>query len=605
MKNKNSEDRNQEDKVLIIGGGPAGLTASYQLSKAGVKSIVLEKDRVLGGLSRTVNHKNYYFDIGGHRFFTKIKEVEDMWKEVLADDFLRRKRLSRIYYNKKFFYYPLRAFNALFGLGLWNSFLIIASYLGAKLTPSHNEENFEQWVSKRFGKRLYKIFFKIYTEKVWGIPCTEIRAEWASQRIRGLSLITALKNALLKSKNRSGDKKGVIKTLIEEFHYPKFGPGMMWNKVAERAVGNGSEVWTGAEVEGILWSEDRIEALEVKRNQQAKVIQGSNFISSMPLREVIQRMKPAAPEEVLEAANNLRYRDFLTVALIVSKRDLFPDNWIYIHDPNVKVGRIQNFKNWSPYMVPDPRKTCLGLEYFCFQGDSFWESPDDQLIELAIKELVSLGFVNAEDVVDGTVVRMSKAYPIYDSASQESLKIVRQFLDRFHNFQLVGRNGQHKYNNQDHSMLTAMRASENILGAKHNLWQVSEEQEYLEEISPEPREKAALERLLERAFARMDKVALALAVGSVFGFFIFLATIFLIFRGGQDTAPSLHLLSQYYYGYTVSLKGAFIGMGYSFLWGFLFGWLFAYLRNMFIGYFIYRVKRKAVLLKFKDFLDHF
>lgn len=605
MERNKSEISSQHKKVVVMGGGPAGLTASYQLSKAGQKSIVLEKHKVLGGLSRTVNYKNYLFDIGGHRFFTKIKEVENMWKEILADDFLQRKRLSRIYYDKKFFYYPLRVFNALFGLGLWNSFMIIASYLRARLTPSHQEENFEQWVSKRFGKRLYNIFFKIYTEKVWGIPCTEIRAQWASQRIRGLSLITALKNALLKSKNKTGSKKGVIKTLIEEFHYPKFGPGMMWEKVAERAVSNGSEIWTGAEVEGILWSEGRVEALEVERNQEVEVIPGSDFISSMPLREVIQKLKPAAPKKVLQAANNLRYRDFLTVALIVNKRDLFPDNWIYIHDPKVKVGRIQNFKNWSPYMVPDQEKTCLGLEYFCFEGDSLWKMPDDQLIELGKKELEELGIVKAEDVEDGTVVRMPKAYPIYDSISQESLRIVRQFLDQLGNFQLIGRNGQHKYNNQDHSMLTAMRAAENVLGANHDLWQVSEEQEYLEEISPEPREKAALERLLERAFARMDNVALAAAVGSVFGLFVFLATIFLIFRSGHITAPSLHLLSQYYYGYTVTITGAFIGMGYSFLWGFLFGWLFAYLRNMFIGYFIYRVKRKAALLKFRDFLDHF
>ncbi len=600
-----SGDLNQDRKILIIGGGPAGLTASYQLSKAGVKSIVLEKDQLLGGLSRTINYKNYYFDIGGHRFFTKIKEVEDMWKEVLADDFLPRKRLSRIYYNKKFFYYPLRAFNALFGLGLLNSFLIISSYLRAKISPSKREENFEQWVSKRFGKRLFNIFFKTYTEKVWGIPCTEIRAEWASQRIKGLSLITALKNALLKSKNRGTDKKGVIKTLIEAFHYPKFGPGMMWKEVAERLESHGSDVWTGTEVMGIHWSKDRVKALDVKRDGKAEVIQGTDFISSMPLREVIQKFKPAVPDEVLEAANNLRYRDFLTVALIINKPDLFPDNWIYIHDPNVKVGRIQNFKNWSPYMVPDQEKTCLGLEYFCFQGDSLWNSPDDQLIKLGIKELETLGFIKPEDVVDGTVVRVPKAYPIYDAASQESLRIVRRFLDRFRNFQLIGRNGQHKYNNQDHSMLTAMRAADNVLGADHDLWLVSEEQEYLEEISTEPREKAALERLLERAFARMDKVAFATAVGSVFGLFIFLATVFLIFRGGQVTAPTLHLLSQYYYGYTVSLKGGFIGMGYSFLWGFLFGWLFAYLRNMFIGYFIYRAKKRAALLKFKDFLDHF
>ena len=256
-------------------------------------------------------------------------------------------------------------------------------------------------------------------------------------------------------------------------------------------------------------------------------------------------------------------------------------------------------------MVPNQDKTCLGLEYFCFEKDSLWSMPDDQLIELGKQELEALGFVGPGDVEDGTVVRMPKAYPIYDSTSQESLRIVRQFFERISNFQLIGRNGQHKYNNQDHSMLTAMRAADNILGANYDLWQVSEDQEYLEEISPEPNEKVALKKLLERAFARMDKLGLATALGSVSGLLVFLATIFLIFSSGESAGPTLHLLSQYFYGYTVTVTGAFIGLVHSFLWGFLFGWLFAYLRNLFIAYFIYRVKKKAELLKFKDFLDHF
>ena len=599
------DNKTNDKKVVVIGGGPAGLTASYQLSKAGVKSVVLEKDQILGGISRTVNYNNYYFDLGGHRFFTKIKEVEDIWQEVLGDDFLIRKRLSRIYYNNKFFYYPFRAFNALFGLGIWNSFLILASYLYAKLTPSKQQDTFEQWVSKHFGRRLFNIFFKTYTEKVWGIPCNEIRAEWAAQRIKGLSLLTAIKNALIKPNSRSKNKKNVIKTLIDEFSYPKFGPGMMWNAVADNIENNGSQVLLGAEVEGIRWSQDRVEALEVLRNGKIEIVSGTDFISSMPIREAIQKFKPAVPKKVLDAANDLKYRDFLTVALIINKRDIFQDNWIYIHDSRVKVGRIQNFKNWSPYMVPNQEKTCLGLEYFCFEGDALWSMPDDQLIELGKQELEALGFVNPVDVEDGAVVRMPKAYPIYDSTYQESLKIIRQFLDGINNFQLVGRNGLHKYNNQDHSMLTAMKAAENILGANHDIWQVNEEQEYHEEISIEPGKEAALLKLFSRSLARIDKLGFATALGSTSGLIVFLATIFLILKGGEIVNPNLQLLSQYFFGYTVTIKGAFIGMAYSFSWGFLFGWLFTYLRNLFIAFFIYRATRKAELLKFKDFIDHF
>jgi len=593
---KETLDETNHKKVVIIGGGPAGLTASYQLSKAGVESIVLEKDQTVGGISRTVNYKNYHFDIGGHRFFTKIKEVEDIWRKVLGDDFLRRKRLSRIYYNKKFFYYPLRALNAFFGLGIWSSFMIMASYLYSKLAPLKQEETFEQWVCNHFGRRLFNTFFKTYTEKVWGIPCSEIRAEWAAQRIKGLSLITAVKNALAKPQNSTGNKKHVIKTLIEEFFYPKFGPGMMWKAVANNLQESGSQVWLGADVEGIRWSRDRVEALEVRRNERIEVISGTDFISSMPIREAVQKFKPAVPKGVLDAARNLKYRDFLTIALIVDKPDIFPDNWIYIHDPTVKVGRIQNFKNWSPHMVPQQDKTCLGLEYFCFEGDSLWTMPDDELIELGKHELEELGFVNRTDVEDGTVIRMPKAYPIYDSTYEKSLRIIRQFLDDITNFQLVGRNGQHKYNNQDHSMLTAMMASENVLGSNHDLWQVNEELEYHEEVP---------EIVLKRMFARIDKLGFATALASVSSLLIFLATIFLVLKGGKVVGPNLQLLNEFFFGYTVTLKGAFIGMAYSFSWGFLFGWLFAYIRNLFIALFIYRVKKKAEQLKFRDFMDHF
>ncbi|HLA11532.1 MAG TPA: NAD(P)/FAD-dependent oxidoreductase [Pyrinomonadaceae bacterium] len=475
--------------VVVIGAGPAGLTAAYELSKAGVRSVLLEKDRVVGGLSRTVNYKGYHFDIGGHRFFTKVKAVDEMWRQVLSDgQFLRRNRLSRIYYNKKFFYYPLRASNALLGLGIWNSALIFLSYLRAQVFPEKPEDTFEQWISNRFGKRLYRIFFKTYTEKVWGIPCDQIMAEWAAQRIKGLSLLAAVKSALIQKQQSKGD---VIKTLIDAFDYPELGPGMMWETVKAIVEDRGSEIQLDAGVEKISWKEGGVRAVEVTCEGKRKTIEGTHFISTMPVRELIQKFEPPAPEEVLRAAEALNYRDFLTVALIINKRELFPDNWIYIHDAEVKVGRIQNFKNWSPSMVPDPEKTCLGLEYFCFEGDGLWTMSDSDLIELGKKELGLLGLVNPADVVDGSVVRMPKAYPVYDGTYAESLRVVREFLDNVPNLQLVGRNGMHKYNNQDHSMLTAMLAVKNILGASYDLWRVNAEQEYHEEVTDRDKSNAA------------------------------------------------------------------------------------------------------------------
>lgn len=474
----------EEKKVVIVGAGPAGLTAAYELCKAGVESIVLERDNIVGGISRTAQYKGYHFDIGGHRFFTKVKVVDDFWREVLPEeDFLTRSRLSRIYYNKKFFYYPLRATNALFGLGLWNSFRILTSYLKAQFFPYPEEKTFEQWVSNRFGKRLYEIFFKTYTEKVWGMPCSEITADWAAQRIKGLSLFTALKSALIQQKvSHKEDKDDVIKTLIDSFQYPKRGPGMMWETVTEKVQQRGSDVQLESSVEKIFWAGNRITAVEVETPEGREVVEGSHFISSMPVRELLRKMEPAVPAEVLDAANRLKYRDFLTIALIIKQPDLFPDNWIYVHDPEVTVGRIQNFKNWSPHMVPDQDKTCLGLEYFCFEGDGLWSMSDDDLVELGRKEIDVLGLAKAEDVVDGCVVRMPKAYPVYDGEFHEALQIIRRFVEPIENLQMVGRNGMHRYNNQDHSMLTAMLAVRNILGANYDLWKVNDDNSYHEEV---------------------------------------------------------------------------------------------------------------------------
>lgn len=474
------KEKNQK-KVVIIGAGPAGLTAAYELCKEGVESVVLEKDTVVGGISRTVNYKGYLFDIGGHRFFTKVKAVDDMWREVLGEKkFLRRSRLSRIYYNKKFFYYPLKATNALLGLGILNSFLMLGSYIKAQMFPIKKEVSFEDWISNRFGKRLYNTFFKTYTEKVWGIPCNEISADWAAQRIKGLSLIETIKNALLSA--QSDDKTKVIKTLIDAFDYPEKGPGQMWEMVADSIQKRGSELKMKSSVEGIVWEKGKVTALEIDVNGNKETVAGTDFISSMPIQELVRKMKPEPPSEVKEAANKLGYRDFLTVSLIVNKADLFQDNWIYIHDSAVKVGRIQNFKNWSPQMVPDPNKTCLGLEYFCFEGDGLWTTSDEELVKLATKELGMLGLVDPNDVEDGAVVRMPKAYPVYDSVYVEAVNTIREFLSELGNLYLVGRNGMHKYNNQDHSMLTAMLSVKNILGANYDVWEVNVDNEYHEEI---------------------------------------------------------------------------------------------------------------------------
>ena len=472
----------QDEPVVIVGAGPAGLTAAYELSRAGLRSVVLEKEDAVGGISRTVMRDGYRFDIGGHRFFTKVRAVEEVWREVLAEaDFLRRQRLSRIYYRGRFFHYPLRPANTLRGLGPWNSALILASYLKAQLSPQRPEATFEQWVSNRFGARLYRTFFKTYTEKVWGIPCSEISPEWAAQRIKGLSLLSAVRNALVQEQTR--DRARVIRTLIDEFDYPRLGPGMMWEAMARTIAARGQQVRLGAEVERIVWAGDRVQAVEFAANGASERAPAAHFISSMPLRDLIERLRPPAPAPVLEAARGLRYRDFLTVALILNRRDVFADNWIYIHDPAVRMGRIQNYKNWSPDMVPDPGMTCLGLEYFCFAGDGLWTTADRELIALGTREVEALGLARAADVVDGTVVRMLKAYPVYDAGYAERLDVVRAFLGCLTNLQVVGRNGMHRYNNQDHSMLTAMLAVRNVLGERFDLWSVNDEQQYHEGVA--------------------------------------------------------------------------------------------------------------------------
>jgi protoporphyrinogen oxidase len=467
-------------RVAIIGAGPAGLTAAYLLAKGNQEVVVFEKDpKYVGGISRTESYNGYHFDIGGHRFFSKSKEVEDFWTEILGDEMLERPRSSRIYYNNHFFSYPLVAFEALRKLGIFESALCVLSYLKAKAFPVKNPTNFEEWVTNQFGKRLFNIFFKTYTEKVWGIPCDEISADWAAQRIKGLSLSSAIFNALFKPNKKATDKDKVIKTLIDSFRYPKQGPGMMWEACAEKSKAMGVTLHMNCGVQKIEYTNN---SWTVQTTSQGSVTGFDYVLSTAPMRELVANVLPAFPATVAANAAALSYRDFLTVVLICKDEDAFSDNWIYIHDPKVKVGRVQNFKSWSPYMVPDPSMACYGLEYFCFEGDGLWTSSNADLIALGKKEIEKIGLTKASAVVDGYVVRQPKAYPVYDQFYKARVDSVREALANYPGLYLIGRNGMHKYNNQDHSMMTAMLAAKNIIAGKelYNLWDVNEDAEYHE-----------------------------------------------------------------------------------------------------------------------------
>jgi protoporphyrinogen oxidase len=489
--------------VFVIGAGPAGLTAAYLLTKQGISTTVIEADPTyVGGISRTASYKDFLFDIGGHRFFSKSKEVVDLWQEILPDDFIERPRLSRIYYNGHFFSYPLKAFEALNNLGYVESALCVLSFLQKQAFPTSNPENFHDWVANQFGERLFNIFFKTYTEKVWGMSCDEISADWAAQRIKGLDLWSAMSNALRNSLPRgAAPKKGgpQIKTLIESFQYPRKGPGMMWDAAAAKIKQRGGHIHMGTRLESLRWNE-RLGMWTIgviTPDGQWKPFSARHVVSSAPIRELVSSIRPLPACK--PAAESLRYRDFLTVALIVDKPDLFPDNWIYIHEPSVKVGRIQNFRSWSPEMVPDAKLACLGLEYFCFEGDGLWNASDEELIALAKKELAIIGLATEDEVKDGCVVRQKKAYPVYDESYKQNVETIRSELAaRYPTLHLVGRNGMHKYNNQDHAMMTAMLTVKNIMAGEtvYDVWNVNEDAEYHESGSTGEREALSSLRLV-------------------------------------------------------------------------------------------------------------
>jgi len=468
--------------VVVIGAGPAGLTAARQLVGAGDPVVVVEEDSVVGGISRSVERDGWRFDIGGHRFFTKVKPVEAFWHEVLPpEDFLLRPRMSRIFYEGKFYDYPIKLGNALSNLGIIEALRCGLSFLWVRIHPPKNLDTLEGYIVSNYGWRLYHHFFKTYNEKVWGVPASELSADWGAQRIKGMSLWNAVWEPVRSSlTGRRRDKSKQVTSLIEEFEYPKYGPGMMWEHCAEQVVDQGGELRMETSAVNVHVEDGAAVAVTVASGGQVERLEASHVISSMPFTALARCIDPPVPEEVVAAADALHYRDFLTVALVVPEDRGFPDNWIYIHSPEVKVGRIQNFGSWSPYLVKDGR-TCLGMEYFVFEGDELWTCSDDELIALGTKELAHIGLVEPSDVEVGYVVRMPKAYPVYDDTYGDHVGVIRRWLEEHApNIHPVGRNGMHKYNNQDHSMYTAMLTVENIHGAHHDIWSVNVEEEYHE-----------------------------------------------------------------------------------------------------------------------------
>jgi protoporphyrinogen oxidase len=498
----------QSVETLVIGAGPAGLTTAYQLAKNGRQVVVLEQDPTyVGGISRTVNYKNFLFDIGGHRFFSKSRAIVDLWNEILPDDFVERPRLSRIFYQNKFYAYPLRAFEALRNLGLGESARCMASFAFARAFPVRAPKTFHQWVRNQFGERLFSIFFKTYTEKVWGMGCDEISSDWAAQRIKGLSLGAAIVDGLRRSLGLNAkrtDSESGAKTLIESFQYPRKGPGMMWDAAAAKIIENGGQVLLGRSAEKLHYDEIAKVWIVEARNQSGGIetFRAQHVVSSAPVRELMSNLSP--PPISLLHARDLRYRDFLIVVLIGKSSRALPDNWVYIHDPKVKVGRVQNFRSWSPEMIPDAASTCLGLEYFCFEGDGLWSADDAELIEMAKKEIAQIGLMAAEDVVDASVVRQPKAYPVYDENYAAHIEAICLELDlRYPNLHLVGRNGMHKYNNQDHAMMTGWLTALNIIAGEkiHDVWRVNEDAEYCEAGFSGAEEALTSERLVPRKAA--------------------------------------------------------------------------------------------------------
>ena len=464
------------NKVVIIGSGPAGMACAHTLTGNGQPCTVIDKENAPGGLCRTIDYRGYLFDMGGHRFLSKSEDINNLWHDIMGEDMLHVRRLSRIYYRNKYFNYPLSFFNTFWNLGPIEGFLCVASYFKAKIRPM-DDSTFENWVVNRFGRRLFKIFFKTYTEKVWAVACEDISADWAVQRLRGLSLRVAIKKAIL------GMKAGIPKTLSSEFLYPRTGPGELYKRLQESIVTAGGRFLFGRRAMAIRHDGQKIISIDIedRRDSKKEELPVDHLFSSMPLTDAVKMLEPQPPEYVTAATKKLRFRDFLIVNIILDKEHVFPDQWIYVHSPEVKVGRIQNYKNWSPAMVIDPRKTSLGIEYFVSEKGGLWQMNDVDLINFAVNELEKIGIVSRRHLVSGFVVRCPNAYPVYLLDYQENLKIIRDYLSRFQNFQTMGRAGLFRYDNSDHALLTGIYAAKNFLGhPRRDIWSMETGEEYLE-----------------------------------------------------------------------------------------------------------------------------
>ena len=461
--------------TAVLGAGPAGLTAAYVLGLRGVPAAVYEADGTVGGIAKTVEYNGYRFDLGGHRFFTKFAQVQRLWEEMLGDELLVRPRLSRIYYDGKYLAYPLQARDVVARLGVLESALCSLSYFRRKLSPVRHEiETFEDFATQNFGNRIYDVFFRSYTEKVWGVPGSEIHSEWGAQRIKDFSFWKALLAALRLTRAKPT-------TLIEEFHYPRLGPGQMWEVFEARVAERGIPVHRHHRALTIHHDHKVVESVTMQHDGRTIDVPVDAVLSSIALSELVLILDPAPPQEIVEAAERLRYRSLCLVALVIDNDEPFPDNWIYLHDPGVRAGRVQNFGAWSPDMVV-PGKTCLGVEYFTFEGDDLWEMPDEEAVALATDELARIGLLDPKDVIDGVKVRVPKAYPMYVGRYREDVAELRGYLAAFENLKTFGRNGLHRYNNQDHSMWTAILATLNLVdGTEYDVWSVNTEAEYHEE----------------------------------------------------------------------------------------------------------------------------
>ena len=482
------------EPIYILGAGPAGLAAAYTLTKQGQSVVVVERDGQVGGLAKSIEYQGFILDYGPHRFYTKIAPVLQLWDEVLGDEQVTVNRLTRIYYGGKYFSYPLKAKQVLSALGLIESLRIVLSYLSVRLFPKPQTNNFAEWVENKFGKRLSEIFFEGYTEKLWGIPCTEISPDWAAQRIKGLSLSKAIKNAIL-------GNDGKVKNLIDQFQFPRLGSGQLYEKIAEYLQQHQQPILLNTEVIQVHHHNSQVSHITLKNRitKKENTVACGGLISSIPLTHFVQQLQSSPPEKVIDAAKSLKFRNTILVYLIVEGGNIFPDNWLYINDPRVQVGRVTNFANWSPEMLANTEQTPLCCEYWCNFGDDLWQCPEDELRILAEKDLRKIGLLKNQAVSDGFIVRLPRTYPVYAGNYQASLSEIQGYLQTFQNLQLVGRYGAFKYNNQDHSLLMGIFAAENVLTpGKHDLWNVNSDSEYVEEASAEAATTAATNTRLSR-----------------------------------------------------------------------------------------------------------